>query len=182
MDKITETNEKRVCWFTRCGLHVVLASVLSSIIVSFSGAYIVSDLSKAQLLKTFLPDLLSEDVNQKRIAFYAIKRGISKDAAEDVANLIGAQYAIEAVRNLRQDNLEASKLLFDEAALISPLVLDSARNNLLLYSTNPQINTTGVQQLLGYKPNVFIPAGNDNLTIFAPKEANPDQKIWLPPK
>lgn len=84
-------NSKNQSWFTKYGFHIILAALIPSWF-TYCGA---TKISKANFIKSIVPDLLSSDIKKQSLAIYSVKIGIGKNEADDVEKIIGSDYGIK---------------------------------------------------------------------------------------
>ena len=91
-------SEIRENWFKRYGVHTIIASLLSAIIVVWGachvGKHITNKVSEAQLLSSLVPAFTSKDENAQELAYYIVRNKLDAKTAIEVGNVLGKKLAI----------------------------------------------------------------------------------------
>lgn len=141
-------------WFTRYGVHTIVAATITALIAIGGANCISNNISKANLVRSIIPDLVSKDPYKISLALYAVEIGISKKHADEIARKIGYEIGSRAVLEKKNNNIQASKRYLDAADYMSPLVYDSAVSRIKDISKKTS-DQDSVRDLLEYKPQPY---------------------------
>lgn len=148
--------EDKSSWFTRSGLHVIVASVVSTMIGVCGGSRIANQISQANLILKLSPQIRSNDPLAQKIAFEALTVGVGKKEANKIAALIGAPYGNMALHGIKAGDLGESKKALDEANYISPLIVAYIKEKLVGLEPKTKEEKAATNKILNYSPEPLM--------------------------